>query len=113
MSSIEHPFSWPSHIQGKARLASLSKSEVGEYVSFENFRNDESLYNEVNWRWLRNGKISQDEFELSTRQNYERNLKERQSFLGRFAVNDIVDVVRTGDDFRIYMSEKWSGKFRD
>lgn len=113
MSSTPHPFLWPSHIRGKARLASLSKSGIGEYVSFEIFRNDDSLYNEVNWRWLRNGKISQNEFELSTQQNYERNLKEQQSFLGRFMVNDVVDIVRTGDGSRIYMSGEWFGKFKD
>ncbi len=114
MSSNPHSFSWPSHIQGKARLVSYeSKNKSGEYISFENFRNDENVYNEVNWRWLRNGKISQSEFELSTRQNYERNLKERQSFLGLFKVNDVLSIIRTGDDWRIYLSLNWSGKFKD
>lgn len=113
MSGTPHPFSWPFHIQGKARLVSLSKSATSEYISFEDFRNDESLHNEVNWLWLRNGRISQDEFEVSTRQNYERNSRERQSFLGRFMVNDVVDIVRTGDAWRILISAEWSGKFKD
>jgi hypothetical protein len=113
MFNKPHSRSWPTNILGKARLVSLKKNETSEYVSFENFRDDENLSNEVNWRMLKNNQISQEKFEISTRQNYDRNLREHQSFLGRFMVNDIVDIIQSNDDGRIFISSNWSGKFKD
>lgn len=114
MSGEPNPFSWPPQIHGKARLTSyVSKSNSSPYPSFEEFLNDDKLYNEVNWRWLRNGAISQNEFDLSTRQNYERNVKERHSFLGLFQVGEAVSLIRTGEEGRVYLSLDWSGAFKD
>lgn len=111
MISEPQEFSWPPHIKGNMRLVSYtSKDRNEEYPSFDSYRNDDRLYNEVNWRWFRNGAISKEEFEKSTRQNYERNIKERKSFLGLFMVNELITIVRTEYAWRIYISLNWSGK---